>query len=232
MANKHKETDGDAALAAAREAKPKSPAQLALAEAKQRRAEEIARYRLDPTFNEIVPEGWVERTTGFPPWLPMSVGMMFRAEICYRDDRDEFVDRQTGEIRPFVRYHMRLTAPAMLVCRRGPNDERGEEIAVQAGQIFTMGEYASLESEFQALMGLEVAVVCQKERKFEDRDSGDPRKQFLFDLFTSPETDRMLVSQGKEDREKLREAYRRARQAALLNRFIIPVAPALAPAAQ
>lgn len=195
----------------------------ALAEAKARRAAEIADLRkTNALFDEIVPAGWVERATGFPPYLIMGEGVGFRAEVCLKDNRDEFIDRLTGEVRVFTRYHLRLIAPSKLECRRGPNDERGEAVPVQAGQIFTIGSYIQLEQELDGLMGLECAVYCTKAVPFQDRQTGEPRKRFDFSLFTSPETDRLLLSEVKEDREKLREAFRQARQRALLNQYLVP----------
>lgn len=211
----------------------KSDGDDALAKAKARRAEEIEQLRTtDPDFNDIVPQGWVARETGFPPYLQMGVGVMFRCQVMYRDDRDEFVDAETGEVRPFVRFHLKLLAPAQLECRRGPADERGEVIPIQSGQIFTIGEYAQLAGELNALAGLEVAIVCRKSTAFKDRKSGDPRKRFDFDAFVSPETERMLVSEQAEDQKLLRDAHREARRLALTNTFLVKPVERVAAAAE
>jgi hypothetical protein len=203
---KHTKTNGDDALEAA----------------KMRRAEELEQLRAtDPDFNDIVPADWVQRETGYPPYLVMAQGMKFRATVCRRDESDEFVDRVTGEVRTFVRYHMKLTAPAALACRRGPNDERGEEIPVQAGQIFTIGEYATLAQELNGLMGLEVAILCRRKTNTIDRDTGEPRSRYDFDAFVSPATERMLMSENAEDQKYLRDAYREARRLSLTNTFLI-----------
>lgn len=213
---KHSKTNGDPALQ----------------EAKERRAKEIESLRAsDPMFAEIVPETWVARELGFPPYLVVKPGVMFRGTLCERDDTDEYEDPDTGEVRPFVRWHVRLIAPVQLECKRGPNDERGESIVVQAGQIFTMSDYRQLSREFLSLLGLDIALVCRKETKFKDRRNGEPRVRYDFDCFTSPEDDRMLMEESEENRLKLREAYKRARLAAAQNRFLIPLEESRAKAA-
>ncbi len=214
---KHSKSDGDSALA----------------EAKARRTEEIEQLRQnDPSFNDIVPAGWVSRETGYPPYLKMLPGTMFRAQVLDRDDSDEFVDQETGEVRPFVRYHLKLLAPTALECRRGPADERGEIIPVAAGQIFTIGEYTSLERELRALMGLEVAIVCNNKRGFKDRKSGEPRSRFEFEAYVSEATERMLTSEQAEDQKYLRDAYREARRLALTNTFRVKPAALITAAAE
>lgn len=205
--DKHTKTDGDDILRLA----------------KERRAEEIERMRAaDPMLADIVPADWVARETGFPPYLPMRAGLAFRVQILDRDDTDEFIDRDTGEVRPFVRYHLKLIAPMGLECRRGPNDERGEVVPVLAGQIFTIGEFKTLEREMKALMGLEAALICRKETKFKDRQTDEPRTRYDFDLMVSQETERMLVSENSQDQAFLRDAYRQARRLALTNKFRLP----------
>lgn len=208
---KHKQTDGDSVLEAA----------------KARRAEEVAALRdTDPMFADVVPADWQARDLGFPPYLKMEPGKMFRGVILRRDDRDEFVDQDTGEVRPFVRYHIQLTAPAQLECRRGPADERGEPVVVQAGQIFTIGDYKQLQDEMRALAGLEMALVCRKKGSFKDRRSGDPRTLLHFQSYISPEVARMLISEADADREALRTAYREARLKAARNSFLFQSEPA------
>jgi hypothetical protein len=190
---KHTRTDGDAALD----------------EAKTRRAAELEVLRAnDPELASIIPQGWVRRETGFPPYLQMFVGAKMRVEVMMRDERDG----------TFPRYHLKLVAPDAIECRRGPADERGEPIAVRAGAIFTIGAYAALEPELNALMGLECGILCRKSRNLKDDPvTGEPRTLFEFDTYVSPETERMLLSERDEDRKYLKEAYRSARQLAIKN---------------
>lgn len=203
MANKHTRTNGD----------------LALEEAKQKRREEVERLRAsDTTLNEVIPENWVKRDTAFPPYLQMFVGATVRAVPLWRDER-QVIETKSGARRTFVRYHLQLVAPAKgIECRRGPTDDRGTPVAVYPGQVFSIGAYASLEPEMNALMGLEMAFLCKAERPLEpDPETGDPRKFFEFETFVAPETEELLKSESEGDRERLRAAYREARQLAREN---------------
>jgi hypothetical protein len=193
MASKHTRTDGDSALE----------------EAKARRAGEVEKLRADdPELAAIIPEGWIRRETGFPPYFRMFVGAKMRVQVMLRDERDG----------TFPRYHLKLVAPAAIECRRGPSDERGEPIAVRAGAIFTIGAYASLEPELNSLMGLECGILCRKSRNLTpDKDTGEPRTLFEFDTFVHPEVERQLLSEAEEDRKMLKDAWRGARQLAMQN---------------
>ncbi len=203
MANKnqHRTTDGDAVLAAA----------------KEKRAKEIEEIRAaEVNSDEIIPESWVKRDTSFPPYLQMYVGATFRVRPIWRDER-QIIETRQGD-RPFVRYHLELKAPKAVECRRGPTDERGTPVAVYTDQVFSIGAFAGLEQELNALMGLEVAIQCVSERPLkDDPETGMPRKFFEFETYVSPDTARMLKSESVEDQAKLRDAYRAARQAARAN---------------
>ncbi len=199
---KHTQVDGDRALQ----------------EAKDKRAKEVETLRMnDPAFAEVIPAEWVKRDTAFPPYLQMYVGCVLRVVPTWRDER-QIIETKNGD-RKFVRYHLQLKAPVEgIECRRGPADERGEPVPVRAGQTFSIGAYAGLEQELNALMGLEVGILCKKERPLkDDPDTGEPRKFFEFETFVSPETERMLLSESVEDQGKLRNAYREARQLAREN---------------
>ena len=199
---KHTTTDGDAVLQAA----------------KDRREKELEEIRaLEADNEEVIPAAWVKRDTAFPPYAQFYIGMQIRCRPIWRDERQKITLRD-GTERQFVRYHLELLAPKGIECRRGPTDERGTPVAVRQGQIFSVGAVVGLENEFNALMGLEMAFQCVGERPLkDDPDTGEPRKMYDFETFVSPDLEKQLVSENKQDQERLRAAYRQARQMAREN---------------
>lgn len=199
---KHTITDGDAVLQAAKERREKE-------------IEEIRAAEVDA--EEVIPASWVKRDTAFPPYLQFYVGMQVRCRPIWRDER-QVITLRDGTERKFVRYHLELLAPKAIECRRGPVDERGTPVAVRKGQVFSVGAVVGLENEFNALIGLDMGFQCIGERPLkDDPDTGEPRKMYDFETFISPDLERQLVSENKEDQERLRVAYRSARQMAREN---------------
>jgi hypothetical protein len=140
-------------------------------------------------------EGWEQVETGFPPYWKPAVGECIVARVCVLDSRDE----------NFVRYVLQATK-ASITCARGPTDG-AEEVIVQPGEFFTMGEYASL--DLARFFDVEVFIKVTGTRKLpgNDASNGVPRKLFDFQVLCSPE-DKKKLNAMRADEMKLFMARR------------------------
>jgi hypothetical protein len=155
----------------------------------------------DPTMSDFEKqilaqlEGWEQVETGFPPYWKPTVGECIVARVCVLDSRDE----------KFVRYVLQATKAA-IPCARGPVDG-AEEVVVQPGEFFTMGEYASL--DLSRFFDMEVFIKVTGTRKLAGNEdsNGVPRKLFDFKVMCSP-ADKARLNAMRADEMKLFMARR------------------------
>lgn len=134
---------------------------------------------------------WEKVETGFPPYWKPEVGKIIVAKVCAVDARQE----------NFVRYIMQATKLAV-PCARGPVDG-AEEVTVQPGEFFTMGEYASL--DLTRFFDMEIFIKVTGTRKLapNEQSHGVPRKLFDFDVRCSPEDKKRLNAMRAEEMKLL-----------------------------
>lgn len=134
---------------------------------------------------------WEKVETGFPPYWKPEIGKLIVAKVCAIDTRQE----------NFVRYVMQATKSA-IPCARGPVDG-AEEVIVQPGEFFTMGEYASL--DLTRFFDIEVFIKVTGSRKLPGNvdSNGVPRKLFEFDVRCSPEDKKRLNAMQAEEMKLL-----------------------------
>lgn len=141
-------------------------------------------------FEKLIAEQlqtWEKVETGFAPYYKPVVGEGFFAKVCVLDARDP----------KFVRYVLQCTKMP-IKCARGPVDG-AEEVIVNPGDFFTLGEYASLElAEF---FDIEVAILCKSQRKLpgNEESNGVVRKMFEFEVKCSPEDNKKLKARKAEE---------------------------------
>lgn len=164
-------------------------------------------------INNVIPEDWAKEEISFAPyWSPVwdekeKVGNGFKATVLARDERGRDADGN-----PFIRYQLETALP--LSCSRGDLNSRTMEV-VSPGSKFTTSVYASLPLEMY--YGCEVMVKVSGKRKLppNEHSNGAHRDLFVFELFVSPDTRKMLDEERKgatnTDLKKLRaEARNRA----------------------
>lgn len=193
---KHKETNGDQAVADAAEARDVGNT--------------IGMN--DPALAEIIPKRFVKTQIGFPPYWRCEVGKAFRGIVLLRDER----------VPNFVRYHIQTST--RLDCQIGPVDN-GEVVTVQPGEIFTLSAYAALPLERLFGFEVAVLVKGSRKLPGNDDSGGMPRDLFEFEVFVDPEDEKRLISQRKEDQQYLRDAHAKARKLALDNMIQMMMSP-------
>jgi hypothetical protein len=140
-------------------------------------------------------QDWESVDTGFPPYWKPRMGECIVARVCTLDARNE----------NFIRYVMQATKVA-IPCARGPVDG-AEEVVVNPGEFFTMGEYASL--DLTRFFDIEVFIKVTGERKLPGNadSNGVPRRLFEFDVRCSKE-DHLKLKKMRDDDMKLLMARR------------------------
>lgn len=138
---------------------------------------------------------WEKVETGFPPYWKPEIGKVIIARVCAVDARQE----------GFVRYVFQATRAA-ITCARGPVDG-AEEVIVEPGAFFTMGEYASL--DLTQFFDMEIYIKVTGSRKLPGNadSNGVPRKLFEFDVRCCPE-DKKRLNAMRADEMKLLAARR------------------------
>lgn len=130
---------------------------------------------------------WEKVETGFVPYWKPEVGRILVARVCALDTRQE----------GFTRIVLQATR-LPVTCARGPVDG-GEEVIVQPGDFFSMGEYASL--DMSKFFDIEVFIKVTGTRKLpgNEASNGVPRKLFEFDVRCSPEDKKRLNADRAEE---------------------------------
>lgn len=134
---------------------------------------------------------WEQVETGFPPYWKPAVGQCIVARVCTLDARNE----------EFVRYVLQATKIS-IPCARGPVDG-AEEVSVNPGEFFTMGEYASL--DLSRFFDIEVFIKVTGIRKLpgNKESNGVPREMFEFEVRCSKEDKAKLNAMRQEDMKLL-----------------------------
>ena len=134
---------------------------------------------------------WEQVETGFPPYWKPAEGQCIVARVCTLDARNE----------GFVRYVLQATK-IQIPCARGPVDG-AEEVTVNPGEFFTMGEYASL--DLSRFFDIEVFIKVIGTRKLpgNKESNGVPRNMFEFEVRCSKEDKAKLNAMRQEDMKLL-----------------------------
>jgi hypothetical protein len=148
-------------------------------------AKEKVKEEWDEAFDNLIPEGWEEEQTGFPPYWNPGEGKSFRGIVIARDVRDP----------DFVRYHIRSTQED-LECAIGPAVD-AEPVKVTKGEIFTVSEYSSL--PLSDLLGLEIMAVALKQ--VPTKKAGQSR--WVWKLFLPKESRKALDTRRAESAKLL-----------------------------
>jgi len=194
---KHKQTDGDAALAAQAAARETADSEDNGAAMSAPLPADLA--GIDPALLGLIPKDFVETEIGFPPYWKASLNKGFRGIVLGYDDRDP----------DFVRIHIENTGPA-LDCQKGPVDD-GVIQTVNTGRIFTISKFGALPLE--QYIGVDVVVICTGSRKLPGNEASRnvPRDLWEWRVFVSKDVETLLRSRRTKEREQLRLLQQEAR---------------------
>src|SRR5262245_27407718 len=145
----------------------------------------------------LVPEGHVQDQISFPPYWKPNPATGWRGKPLYQDNREAKFPRWVIE------------SSITMDCQIGEVRD-GELVTVNPGERFSMGVYAGLPLE--RYFGLEVTVICVKDRPLKPTADGDPRNMWVFQSYVAPEIKALLRSKGESDLKMLQEAQAYARR--------------------
>lgn len=192
MVAKHRQTDGDAALA-----KRNGEEGTAVAAVTEPLPPDL--QGIPAELAGLIPQEFVETEIGFPPYWKAAVNKGFRGIILGYDDRDP----------DFVRIHIENSGMP-LDCQRGPVDD-GVISTVPVGRIFTISKFGALPLE--QYIGVDVVVLCVGSRKLPGNEASRnvPRDLFEWRVFVSKDVENLLRSRRAQEREQLAKLQQEAR---------------------